>query len=289
MHKRFVLTLAGAASVLVATAATALAAPGFVDERTALRAGPGARYPTIDIMRSGDSVDILGCLPRWAWCDVIWRGERGWARGASLEVLYQSRRAPILRFGRSIGIPFVQFNVQRYWGDYYRDRPFYRDIPRFGGRLDFDIRRDRDRDGDVRDRNRRDRDGDGVIERREDRRMDQRRDRIEERRGVEVPNRQEERRPERRPDADRPAERGPGPFGSGRQAPPAQPAPPQAAPPQAAPPQADAPRGRGPFGGGAAPQQQQEQAPPPPRGRGNGRGPDEERERGERRPFGGER
>jgi uncharacterized protein YraI len=286
MRGRSFYTLAGAATVFVATAATALAAPGFVDQRTALRAGPGARYPTIDIMRSGDAVDIRGCLPRWTWCDVMWRGERGWARGAALEVLYQSRRAPIVRWGRTIGVPFIQFNVQRYWGDYYRDRPFYRDIPRFGGRIDIDVRRDRD--GDWRDRDRRDtptRDDrldnrrDRIEERRErlddrreqlnDRRerIEERRDRQDDRRGVEVPNR------ERRPDADRPAERGPGPFGSGgRQTPP--------------PAQADeAPRGRGPFGGGAAPQQQPDQ-PPPPRGRGNGRGPDEERER---RPFGGDR
>ncbi len=278
MQSKSILTMAGAATVLLSTAAGALAAPGFVDERTALRAGPSARYPTIDIMRSGESVEIVGCLARWTWCDVIWRGERGWARGSALEVPYQSRRAPIVRFGQSIGVPFIQFDVQRYWGDYYRDRPFYRNIPRFGGRIDGDARAP-GRDGDVRDRN--GRGEDRVIDpgaQRPGRDVNPPRTR-----DADTP-RVQERRPEGRPDrgADRPPPaRGPAAFGNAPQA-----QPPQTPPPaQAAPTAQDAPRGRGGFGGGAAPKLEQ---PPqaPPRGRGNNGAPDANEERGEQQPFG---
>jgi len=129
------LLLGALASIGVgAGASAASAASGYVTASLNLRAGPGTYYPAVTVMHAGDRVEIYGCLPGWTWCDINWHGFRGWAAGRYLQVIYLSRPRPVYLYGRSIGVPFISFNINIYWTQHYRNRTFYTQLPRFGGK-----------------------------------------------------------------------------------------------------------------------------------------------------------
>lgn len=91
-----------------------------------LRAGPGTQYPVVTTIPYGAGVVVAGCVSGFAWCDVIWGGERGWVAAAYLQVVY--RGAPVVLTARSappIGINVVVFD-HAYWSRYYVGRPWYR-------------------------------------------------------------------------------------------------------------------------------------------------------------------
>jgi uncharacterized protein YraI len=126
------LGLLTAATLGVAGSAEA-ASSGYLTANVSLRAGPGFDYPVVASMNAGSGVTIYGCLSGWSWCDISWRGNRGWASGQYLQVVYQNQRRPILGYGTYIGLPFVTFSIGNYWGNYYRHRPFFNQINRWGG------------------------------------------------------------------------------------------------------------------------------------------------------------
>ena len=49
-----------------------------------LRSGPGTGYPVLATLPAGSMVTVNACLPSRQWCDVSWRGRRGWAFAAYL-------------------------------------------------------------------------------------------------------------------------------------------------------------------------------------------------------------
>jgi uncharacterized protein YraI len=122
-----------ATATLAGTSLAAAAGGGFVTSNLNLRAGPGFDYPVVATMRAGDGVTVYGCLSGWSWCDIDWRGNRGWAAGQYLQVMYQSHRRPITSYGVYLGLPFITFSLDSYWGNYYRHRHFYNQMPRFEG------------------------------------------------------------------------------------------------------------------------------------------------------------
>jgi uncharacterized protein YraI len=126
------LGLLTAATLGVAGSAEA-ASSGYLTANVSLRAGPGFDYPVVASMNAGSGVTIYGCLSGWSWCDISWRGNRGWTSGQYLQVVYQNQRRPILGYGTYIGLPFVTFSIGNYWGNYYRHRPFFNQINRWGG------------------------------------------------------------------------------------------------------------------------------------------------------------
>lgn len=149
---------------LISTAlACGLLAPGAAIAATTaitttdlnIRTGPGTAYQRFDTIPSSNRVVVHGCLDGYNWCDVGWRGERGWVSGNYLA--YRSERyrdRTISSVGVSIGVPVLGFEPYAYHGRYYRDRPWYRD--RYLDRHDRnDLRRERrdvrDERGDVRD------------------------------------------------------------------------------------------------------------------------------------------
>jgi uncharacterized protein YraI len=79
----------------------------------------------------GEPVQVLGCLPGYGWCDVAFRGYRGWFDGGLLAYSMNGVRVRLKGFGGQIGVPVVDFSVEDYWGRFYRDRPFYRDRARW--------------------------------------------------------------------------------------------------------------------------------------------------------------
>jgi hypothetical protein len=96
-------------------------------------------------------VTVHGCRNAYNWCDVSWRGDRGWVSGNYLAYRSDGRRRPIPEVGFSIDLPIIGFEFGAYQDRHYRGRPWHRDHgPDRGHRGDRD-RWDRDhRRGDDR-------------------------------------------------------------------------------------------------------------------------------------------
>lgn len=106
--------------------AWAQAAEGIVVANVNLRAGPDIGYPSINIVPAGVRVDIQGCIQGYEWCDVIVGPDRGWIAAGYLQYLYQNQTVYVEDYGPRIGLPIVSFVIGTYWGNYYANRPFYR-------------------------------------------------------------------------------------------------------------------------------------------------------------------
>lgn len=102
------------------------AAPAIVVTNVNLRAGPDTGYPRIATVPSGTGVDVQGCTQGYEWCDVIVGPDRGWIAAGYLQSTYQDRTVYIQDNGARIGLPIISFVIGSYWGNYYANRPFYR-------------------------------------------------------------------------------------------------------------------------------------------------------------------
>ena len=80
---------------------------GYATATVNQRTGPGVAYSIIQIIPAGAPVRIYGCLSALNWCDTRYSGRRGWVNGRYLEIFYNNRRRPIMRFGFSFGLPMV--------------------------------------------------------------------------------------------------------------------------------------------------------------------------------------
>ena len=65
-----------AALALMATTATAFAAPAYATGNVNVRSGPGVGYSRVDVLYRGEQVDVQQC--QGSWCYVIKRGPDGW-------------------------------------------------------------------------------------------------------------------------------------------------------------------------------------------------------------------
>jgi uncharacterized protein YraI len=106
------------------------AAQGFIASQTSLRAGPGGQFPYVDQLPAGAPVTVFGCLGGRSWCDVSFRGDRGWVSGSDLEIIFHSRRVRIVEVTETF-VPVETFSVAIYWDHYYRGKPFYAERNRF--------------------------------------------------------------------------------------------------------------------------------------------------------------
>jgi uncharacterized protein YraI len=109
-----------------------------------MRAGPGARFPIITTIPEGRTVEVYGCLNDYEWCDVSWRGNRGWVFTDYLDYYYRNQPRPVMEWGPRIGIPVITFSFGDYARRHYRNMPWYSDRERWY-RWDRD-RRDHRRD-----------------------------------------------------------------------------------------------------------------------------------------------
>ena len=129
--------LAAAPARLAAAAlATALAWPAaaqpepgpwqaVVSRQVHMRAGPGPTYPIVAVLIPGTPVEVRGCLPNYAWCDVEVDTRRGWVHGNYLEAYARGDHARVPDVGTLLGIAIIGFALHEYWQDHYRGRPFY--------------------------------------------------------------------------------------------------------------------------------------------------------------------
>ncbi|MDM0111610.1 SH3 domain-containing protein [Variovorax sp. J22R133] len=100
-----------------------------------LRAGPGGGYPVVAVLGAGQPLNVVGCTRGYGWCDVILPdGLRGWLYASNLDFPYQGTTVPLLSYGAIIGVPIIGFTIGNYWGNYYRDRPWYNEPRWWGGR-----------------------------------------------------------------------------------------------------------------------------------------------------------
>jgi uncharacterized protein YraI len=104
----------------------ALAANGSTTESVQLQAGPGSQYPDVMRLAAGLKVEIHGCSAAWDWCDITWRGNRGWVLATSLS--YHSEAGePSTSLKRESGLPTATFNLEAYWNTHYAQRPWFAD------------------------------------------------------------------------------------------------------------------------------------------------------------------
>ncbi|MCD7099206.1 SH3 domain-containing protein [Stenotrophomonas sp. MMGLT7] len=121
------------AALLAAPTALAQSDRGYTNTNANLRAGPDAGYPRIATIPGGSPVQVYGCINDWSWCDVAWRGERGWLSAALLDYDYSGRRVHVSGYGAQIGLPVLSFVFDSYWNDHYRSRSWYNDRERWRG------------------------------------------------------------------------------------------------------------------------------------------------------------
>lgn len=120
----------------VASAAT----NGFATANVNMRSGPSTRYPAVVVIPVGAPIVINGCLNTVNWCDVTFARGRGWVSGNYIQATFRQNRVYVApNYYRSLGIPTITFDVDTYWGRYYRDRDFYRERDRWRS---WDYRRD---------------------------------------------------------------------------------------------------------------------------------------------------
>ena len=105
---------------------------GYVNTNVNLRAGPSTGYPVVAVLEAGTPLEIFGCLDEYTWCDVDWRGYRGWVAARYLDYDYRGRRVVVEEYAPQIGVPIVAFSFNDYWGRYYRGRSWYSNNDRWG-------------------------------------------------------------------------------------------------------------------------------------------------------------
>jgi uncharacterized protein YraI len=163
--------LAGSAlAAALVLPSVAAAVPGYTTGNVNVRTGPGTQYQAITTAPAGSGVDILGCIPGRAWCDIVLGNLRGWVSGRYVQeggAVVQQYAVP-----RYVApSPVVRFSFGNTWyddDDDWRWRSHY--MPRYRDRHDRDWDgRDRDRDRNGRDRadrgrDSRDRDGRDCVD-----------------------------------------------------------------------------------------------------------------------------
>ena len=114
---RHVAIIAGA---LVALASGSAAANAVTTDAVHMYAGPNTNYPQVMRLSAGRPLTLHGCLANFEWCDVEWRGNRGWVPGGALSTADRANVA-------TSNVPNLRFDLKAYWEQNYQSRPWYAD------------------------------------------------------------------------------------------------------------------------------------------------------------------
>lgn len=130
--KKILMSVAAFCALLAAPSLAEAAVRGFATANVNMRSGPSTGYPAVTVIPAGSPVVINGCMSSVNWCDVSFYGGRGWVSGNYVQASYRSNRVYVgPQYYRPLGIPMITFDVDTYWGRYYRDRDFYRERDRW--------------------------------------------------------------------------------------------------------------------------------------------------------------
>jgi uncharacterized protein YraI len=129
--RRLPFIILGMIALPIMTVQSSYAADGKLAAAVHMYAGPGPAYPELRRLAKGLSVDIHGCLKSWDWCDVTWRGNRGWVPAAAVDTHRDDERRPVKDYGAQMGVPEVTFQLNSYWDANYNRAIFYRDRSNF--------------------------------------------------------------------------------------------------------------------------------------------------------------
>jgi uncharacterized protein YraI len=103
----------------------------IINQPVNLMAGPGDYYPVVTGLGPNQTVEVMGCVSTYEWCDVALDDLRGWIDGAALTYPYEGNYVPLQSYGAVIGLPVVVFSIDSYWDRYYPGRPWYGDRDRW--------------------------------------------------------------------------------------------------------------------------------------------------------------
>jgi uncharacterized protein YraI len=109
----------------LAFAAVASAQSAYTTQAVNVRAGPDREYPQVAWLPAGVSVNVIGCVEGYRWCDIVVGPNRGWVYAQFLSYPYQNQPVTIISGGAILGLPLVTFSIGPYWDNYYRGRPWY--------------------------------------------------------------------------------------------------------------------------------------------------------------------
>ncbi|MCE7027884.1 SH3 domain-containing protein [Jiella avicenniae] len=130
--KKTLLAAAALASAVAVPAGSAYASEkAIATTNVNLRAGPSTDYPVVDVLVAGEGLRVFGCLQTRSWCDVRFRGQRGWI-SANYIALTGGNYSGRHDFD-PYSAPVITFSIDSYWGDHYRSRNFYHNRDRFRG------------------------------------------------------------------------------------------------------------------------------------------------------------
>lgn len=107
--RKNILKAALAATVMLASAGAAFAAPATASSNVNVRSGPGGGYGVVDVLRRGDRVDVQQC--RGGWCYIEKRGPDGWVSANYLNG--RGNGGTVARPGVSIEFNFGNTTPQR--------------------------------------------------------------------------------------------------------------------------------------------------------------------------------
>ncbi|WP_322032553.1 SH3 domain-containing protein [Paraburkholderia sp. J76] len=126
MRKQFPgVVLAALAGMFVASPPAHAQSQAFTNQAVNLYAGPAADFPVVAQIPAGSAVTVWGCVTGFSWCDIGFPGLRGWVYGTFISYPWQGQRVPVMSYGPQLGLPIVPFALGTYWGQHYRDRPWY--------------------------------------------------------------------------------------------------------------------------------------------------------------------
>lgn len=129
--KRIWLVLAALAAACFV--GSALAQPQVVQIRQSspLYAGPAYNYPEVAYLPAGTSVLLNGCLSDVPWCDVSVNSTRGWVDANRIQVYARGSIYSLPEASSWIGVPLITFVLDDYWRNYYQNRSWYVQWPRY--------------------------------------------------------------------------------------------------------------------------------------------------------------
>ena len=123
MRRKFSLITALALALLAPASASAQLA--FTTQAVNIRAGPDRQFPQVAWLPGGTTVQVVGCIQGFRWCDVVAGPVRGWVYSRFITYQFNNQPVVILNGGPMLGLPLITFSLGSYWDRHYRGRPWY--------------------------------------------------------------------------------------------------------------------------------------------------------------------